>query len=410
MLETTVKRLPLSKSIAARALILSALSGAEVDKNRLPQCHDTEVLLKALPMREGVADIADNGTALRFLTAFYAATPGTDIVLTGSERLCKRPVAPLVDALRSLGAEISYEGAEGHAPLRIKGKHLNGGAVELDGDESSQYASALAMIAPTLPGGLRIGFGAQMPSLPYLKMTLRMLQNRGVEAYIEAYTAVIDAATIQKKPIEDEADWSAAAFWYSIAGVSAGWVTLPDLHRDSLQGDAVLAEIGERFGVVTEFTEQGVELSATPDIFSRLDMNMADWPDLVPALAVTGALTGVPYVFEGVGHLRHKESDRLEALAHNLAQIGIIAEVGRDTFSWNGERVPVFKMPEIDPHGDHRIAMSFAVASLAVPGIILHNPETVEKSYPGFFDDLADAGFVICQEGEPVPEEYIVEE
>lgn len=411
MLEAAPARLPLSKSIAARALILASLSGSDVDPSRLPDCADIRVLKAALDTPDAsCADVADCGTALRFLTAFFASRPGADIVLSGSERLCQRPISPLVDALRALGADIEYVAGEGHAPLRIRGRKLSGGEVHLDASASSQFASALALIAPTMEDGLRINLGGQIPSMPYLKMTLSMLEARGIGAYTEGYAAIIPAGFIKPIVAEAETDWSAASYWYSIAAVSAGWITLPGLRPASLQGDSVLKGIGERFGVITEFTDEGAELSATPDIFSRLYMDLADWPDLLPALAVTGVLTGLPYVFTGVANLRHKESDRLAALAAALDQLGVIVEVGSDIFAWEGDRRPIMSMPEIDPCGDHRIAMAFAVASYAVPGIVICHPEVVEKSYPGFWDDLADAGFAVCGPDDPVPAEFLPEE
>ena len=395
MIEATIERLPLSKSITARALVLAAMSGTEVPGDELPDCADIRVLRYALSAdHPAEVDVADSGTALRFLTAYYAVHPGYELTITGSPRLCQRPIGPLVDALRALGADIEYSGAEGCAPLRIRGERLGGGEVTLDASASSQFASALALAAPAMTAGLRIHLGGQIPSMPYLKMTLQMLESRGIESYLEGYDAVIMPGKVGYGPKgEAEHDWSAAAFWYAIAAVSAGWFTLKGLKAESLQGDSILKDIGERFGVVTEFTDEGAELSATPDIYSRLDMDMSDWPDLVPALAVTGALIGLPYVFSGVGNLRLKECDRLAALQEGLAQLGIVTVIGADTFEWEGERVPIMAMPQIDPHGDHRIAMAFAVASLAIPGIEILHPEVVEKSYPGFFDDLAAAGF-----------------
>lgn len=395
MLETCVSHLPLSKSVAARALILAAMSGTEVSSERLPECVDIKVLKAALDNPAPVADVADSATALRFLTAYYACQRGREVKITGSERLCQRPVAPLVDALRALGADIEYAERDGHAPLIIKGKAIAGGEVTLNATASSQFASALALAAPAMDNGLIIHLGGQIPSMPYLKMTLEMLGARGVEAYTEGYDAVIKPGRLTAVEAEAEPDWSAASYWYAIAAVSAGWVTLPGLSAKSLQGDSILKDIGERFGVLTEFTDEGAELSATPDIYSRLDMDLSDHPDLAPALAVTGALLGIPYVFTGVANLRHKECDRLAALQEGLDQLGVIAEAGADTFAWEGERHPIMTMPEIDPRGDHRIAMAFAVASLALPGIVIKDPGVVDKSYPGFFDDLTAAGFTI---------------
>lgn len=400
IVETTVENLPLSKSVAARALVLQALTpGAPaVSDNLLPACDDIAVLRAALGIRSGEVDIHASGTALRFLTAFYAATDGADVVLTGTARLCERPVAPLVDALRTLGADIDYLDREGYAPLRIRGRRLAGGDVTLDASASSQFASALALVAPTMERALRIAMGGRIPSMPYLSMTLRMLEARGIDARMEAYTAVIPTGTLRPIEPENEPDWTAASYWYEIAAITAGWVTLPGMKDGSLQGDSVLATIGARFGVLTEFTPDGAELSASPDLFSRLDLDMSDYPDLVPALAVTACMVGMPFEFTGVANLRIKECDRLEGLRANLLKLGIIVEVGANTIGWEGERMPIGEMPEIDPQGDHRIAMAFAPVSAFLPGIIIRDPDVVAKSYPRFFDDLQAAGFTVTED------------
>lgn len=405
ILETTVAHLPLSKSISARVLTLGALTpGAETPAPELlADCDDIKVLQKALLCRNGEVTAHDSATALRFLIAFFAVCEGADVTLTGSHRLCARPVGPLVDALRSLGADIEYEGEEGHAPLHIRGRRLNGGDVRLDASASSQFASALSMIGPLLPGGLRIDLGGQIPSLPYLKMTLAMMQSRGIDAHTEGYSVIVPQGTYLPVQAESEPDWSAASYWYAIAAVSAGWVTLPEMKYPGLQGDSILAKIGERIGVLTNFGDEGAELSATPDLYSRLDLYVSDNPDLVPALAVTACLVGMPFRFTGIANLRIKESDRIEALGSNLLKLGFVTETDRESFGWEGERMPVTRMPEIEPHGDHRIAMAFAAAAIFVPGIIILDSEVVSKSYPAFFDDLREAGFTIVDADAPLP-------
>ncbi len=407
ILETTVGNLPLSKSVAARALVFRAMTpeAPEVPAEKLPDCDDIRVLRAALQSLSGEIDVHASGTALRFLTAFYAATDGADVMLTGSARLCRRPVEPLVEALRKLGADITYAGEVGHAPLIIKGKRLDGGEVTLDASASSQYVSALAMVAPAMKNGLRINLGGRIPSMPYLNMTLRMLEARGVDASMEAYTVVVPGGGLRPVEPESEPDWSAASYWYETAAITAGWVTLPGLEPTSLQGDSILAKIGERFGVVTEFTDSGAELSASPDLFSRLDLDMTDYPDLVPALAVTACMVGIPFQFNGVENLRLKESDRLEALRVNLLKLGMPAEIGNGTFGWEGERIPIAEMPRIDSFGDHRIAMAFAPVSVFIPGITICGAETVGKSYPKFFDDLRAAGFTLADASAPASEQ-----
>lgn len=405
ILETTVAHLPLSKSISARVLTLNALtSGAEEPAAELlADCDDIKVLHKALLSRKGEITAHDSATALRFLIAFFAAAEGADVTLTGSHRLCARPVGALVDALRSLGADIEYVGEEGHAPLNIRGRRLSGGDVALDASASSQFASALAMIGPMLPGGLRIDLGGQIPSMPYLKMTLAMMQARGIDARTEGYSVIVPEGKYLPVQPESEPDWSAASYWYAIAAVSAGWVTLPGMKYPGLQGDSILAKLGERIGVVTNFEDEGAELSATPDMYSRLDLDVSDHPDLVPALAVAACMVGMPFRFTGIANLRIKESDRIQALYSNLLKLGFVTETDRDYFGWEGERIPVTQMPEIDPCGDHRIAMAFAAAAIFVPGIIILDSEVVSKSYPAFFDDLREAGFSIIDADAPLP-------
>lgn len=398
--------LPLSKSVAARAMVMAALTpgAAPVAADRLPECTDTAVLATALGVATGTVDVADCGSAARFLTAYYAVTPGADVTLTGSPRLCSRPIAPLVEALRSLGADISYAGTAGYLPLHIRGTALRGGGVKLDARASSQFASALAMIAPQCPGGLRIELGGEIASMPYLRMTMRMLEARGIAVDLAGYTLSVGPGPMAAVPAEAEHDWSAAAFWYSIAAVSAGWVTLKGLSPSHLQGDSILAEIGPRIGVLTEFTDEGAELSATPDIYSRLDMDLADYPDLAPALAVTAYLASMPFRLTGLANLRHKESDRIEALARGLLACGCVAETGADYIGWEGERVPLTELPEIDSCDDHRIAMAFAAASIFIPGTVIRNAAAAAKSYPGFWDDLRAAGFTLSDPSAPLPD------
>lgn len=402
ILTATVTRLPLSKSIAARAMIFGALTGSApaAAADRLPDCDDTRVLAAALAVKTGRVDVAECGTAARFLTAYYACTEGADVTLTGSERLCSRPIAPLVEALRALGADIVFAEHEGHLPLTIRGRHLSGGRVSLDASASSQFASALAMVAPAMEQPLTIDLGGEIASMPYLAMTMQMLRRRGVDTDREGYSIIVANTPLRPVDIESEPDWSAAAFWYEIAAVTAGWVTLPGLSTDSLQGDRVLASIGDRFGVITAPAEdtEGLELSATPDLFSRLDLDMGDYPDLVPPLAVVGCMLNIPFHFTRIGNLRIKESDRIAALQSELRKCGWILTADADSLEWDGSTVPVAEMPVLSPHGDHRLAMAFAAIAVWAPGIVITDVDVVAKSYPGFWDDLRDAGFTLQEQ------------
>ncbi len=396
--------LPLSKSISARALIMRRLAGC-TDAYTVADCDDTRSMAEAMRCTSGEVNIGPAGTAMRFLTAYYAATEGCDITLDGNERMRRRPIRALVDALRELGADIEWAGEEGFAPLHIRGRRLKGGELTMDSSVSSQFVSAILMVAPTMQEPLTLTLDGETVSMPYIKMTVEMMRRAGIDAEINR--DVITVAPGKYRPYDEpvERDWSAAAFWYEIAAITAGWVTLPGLCDKSLQGDAVTAALYPRLGVLTEFEDGAAELSATPDLYSRLDLDMTDTPDLVQAMAVTACAIGVPFRFTGVATLRHKETDRLEALRRELLKIGCVAEIESDNIiSWEGRRVPLTEMPVIDTYGDHRMAMAFAPLSVFVPGIIVRDAEVVGKSYPGFWNDMRQAGFTLTDAAEPLPE------
>lgn len=410
ILEATIS-LPTSKSIALRETALAWLAGDISTTASLRSTNsDADTLYAAL---EGISngsetiDVHDCGAAMRFVTALAAATPNLDITLTGTERLCQRPVKPLVDALRSFGANIEYLGNEGFPPLKILGAKLNGGEVTIDASGSSQYTSALMLAAPLMASPLAINLSGVVQSAPYISMTAALLNKHGVAAEVEPTKVSVPNTPIKATDIDIEPDWSAAAFWYEIAAISAGWVTLNGLREHSIQGDRGVALLFERLGVLTEYTPEGAELSATPDIFSRLDADLTDMPDSVPALAVTAALAGLPFHLTGVGVLKTKESDRLEVLASELAKIGIVTETENygNTLCWDGRRRPIASLPEFDPHGDHRMAMAFAAVAIFIPGIVIKNAEVVAKSYPTFWNDLISAGFTLNDPEDPMPQE-----
>lgn len=401
LLETTVG-LPASKSIAARDIILCYLCGRMALVAPLAQvCGDTRVLYTilstGLPTDGAEVNVGASGTAMRFLTALAAATEGTRCILAGDARMSERPIGPLVDALRALGAHIEYKGAEGFPPIEIRGCKLAGGDVTVDASVSSQFVSALMMAGPLMAAPLTIHFTGNVQSLPYINMTAAMMERYGVKSEVDRDKAEIGAGPYKGAVPVVEADWSAAAFWYEIAALTAGWVTLEHLKEDTLQGDSQAAKLFERLGVLTEFTDAGAELSATPDLWNSLDADMCDMPDAVPALAVTAVMAGIPFRLTGVGALHDKESDRLQALVDELIKVGAVLEIENygNTLVWEGRRVPVRQLPEFDSHGDHRIAMALAPVSVFMPGILVRGAEVVEKSYPGFWANLSKAGFII---------------
>jgi 3-phosphoshikimate 1-carboxyvinyltransferase len=405
IVETEIN-LPLSKSESARRLILDAFAGITDENLVVADCDDTDALRRGLAVRQGEVNIGAAGTAMRFLTAFYAATPGTDVVLDGSERMRHRPIAFLVDALRDYGADIEYVGEQGFAPLHIRGRQLSGGLIDIDGSVSSQFISALLMCAPSMQDRTVIRLVGDVTSLPYLKMTVAMMQRRGIDVDFTGNEICVHPGSygVDREPVSP--DWSAASYWYAVTALTAGWVTLPGLQARSLQGDNAIAKLGEQFGVVTEFTDGGAELSASPEQYSRITLDMSETPDIVQTLVMVAAMLGIPFHFSGVHTLRNKETDRLAALCNEARKYGFVFTVeGDDTIWWEGARCPAARIPVIETYDDHRMAMAFAPTAALSQGIIIRNAEVVSKSYPGYWDDLRTAGFRVIDVKDLQPKE-----
>lgn len=412
MIETTVS-LPLSKSICNRLLIINALNPEAEPLPVRARCDDSDVLAEILAMeipydQHFKVDVHAAGTAFRFLTAFFAAHEGALVEITGTERLRQRPISPLVDALRKLGAEIEYLEKEGFAPLLIRGHRLSGGEIEMNATVSSQFISALLMIAPTMNRPLTIKLDGDPISRPYILMTLGLMEQAGAKTFFER-----DVITIKNEPYTNEVfdiepDWSAASYWYEIAAISAGFVTLPGLPLKSLQGDSATARYFRGLGVRTEESEEvdgALELCADPDVNARLETDLSETPDIAQTLAVTCGTLGINFHLKGLSSLKVKETDRLEALRKEMDKIGIIVEIRNDSeLVWNGERHPIFEMPAFDTYQDHRMAMALAPVSIFIPGLIIRDIEVVSKSYPGFWDDLKNAGFTVTDASVPLPE------
>lgn len=392
--------LPESKSISNRALLISALCGGAPQVLYPAMCDDTAVMIDALARNGGHIDVGAAGTAMRFLTAYFATRQGMTVTLDGVERMRQRPIAGLVDALRSLGAHINYLDQEGFPPLLIKGSAMHGGTVVMDGSVSSQFVSAVMMILPTIGGG-SIHLTGHITSMPYIHMTASVMRDMG--GYVDIDDTVITVG--QGYSGDDcivEADWSAAAPWYALAALMPQSVlTLEGLHPDSIQGDARLVELGGRLGIATRFDTHGATLDTSRFIgcccSCFADMNAT--PDLVPSWTVLLCLLERSFRMTGVSTLRIKESDRLEALRQELLKLGYVLKIeSDDAISWYGERVPItMQPPVISAHGDHRMAMAFAPAAVRFPGLIIDGAETVSKSYPGFWRHLLKCGFTITE-------------
>ena len=471
--------LPASKSISNRALILHALArGAQPPRN-LSRCDDTDVMVRAFnpgcpspercqnpleterpaaqkadetatdgPGTPQIIDIKAAGTAMRFLTAYLSVTPGS-YLLTGTARMQQRPIGILVDALRWLGADIDYAGQEGFPPLLIRGRDPRGGAASatvtttaiasaiatacasttataeagpeaaqsltLPANISSQYISALLMIGPLQPGGLRLTLTGDIISRPYIDLTLNLMRRYGAEAdWTDRNTLTVTSGNYHDAALTVESDWSAASYWYEVLALNAHGlkqhplpigedegpvhpsVELLGLSADSPQGDSRVAELFGRLGVRTAYTDRGVRLSPMGLPVARLIEDLTDTPDLAQTLVVTCCLMGIPFRIGGLKSLRIKETDRIAALQTELHRLGyVVREEQPGLLTWNGERSPLLPDPVVQTYDDHRMAMAFAPACLTGTPIAIDHPEVVTKSYPNFWDHLRLAGFTV---------------
>lgn len=330
---------------------------------------------------------------MRFLTAFMACQRGRCVTLDGNQRMRHRPIAPLVDALRHMGATIDYIDREGFPPLKIEGRKLHGGALALRGDVSSQFTSALLMVAP-VAGGITLTLEGDIVSRPYIDMTLAMMRHHGIEAHFASPTTiVVPAGHYVPAPIIIEGDWSAASYWLALkALLPESRLVLSPLAQDSLQGDRAIVEMMKPLGVECEFAGDASVVLHRASLDSALmqgayERDMAATPDLVPTLAVTLCLLRVPFRLAGVATLRLKESDRLEALRVELAKLGYRLEVGDNTLSYDGSHVPVTGEVALCPHDDHRLAMALSLAATRHK-IVVTSAEVVSKSYPQWWQQL----------------------
>ena len=396
---TSVK-LPASKSISNRALILNALSYSPFEVENLSDCDDTNSMTRVLNSNDRDFDIGAAGTTMRFLTAFLSKVVG-EWTLTGSERMKKRPIKVLVEALNSIGANVEYMENEGFPPLRIKGCALRGGEIALPGDVSSQYISALLMIAPLTEQGLTLRLEGKIISRPYIELTLGLMAQYGVRASWIGNTIKVEPQEYQPVPFKVESDWSAASYWYGMMALTdRAEIELLGLFKKSLQGDSAGARLFAQLGVATTFTDRGVRLRRNGERPVKLVYDFVDQPDMAQTFTVVCALMGIPFRFSGLRSLRIKETDRIAALQQELAKLGyVVRDYDDSILEWNGERREPEANPVIKTYEDHRMAMSFALAALKRPeGIRIAEPGVVSKSYPHFWDDLCEAGFRIGQE------------
>ena len=387
--------LPASKSISNRMLILNALCGGEL--HNIARCDDTDAMRRALATDTTASgtvvtvNIGAAGTAMRFLTAYYATLEGSEVILDGTERMRHRPIALLVDALRRCGADIEYAGEEGFPPLHITGRKLSASHIEIAGNVSSQYISALLMVAP-LMGCREVTLTGEIISLPYITMTLTLMRLMGVDCTMSGATISIPAdAHYVPCNFTVENDWSAASYWLELQSLlPESRIALKGLHTESAQGDSAVAGIFSRMG------------GTAPII-----LDLKETPDLAQTIVVTACLLGCHFHITGLRTLRIKETDRIDALCTQLRRLGYVITAGDDfSLSWNGERCAPEPEPHISTFDDHRMAMAFAPAAVLFPGIVIDDVEVVSKSYPDFWRHLEAAGFTLtpCERRKEAPE------
>lgn len=376
--------------------------------DNLSDCDDTSVIIRALRDNPHDIDIMAAGTAMRFMTALLAVKDGEEHLLTGTERMRQRPIGVLVDALRHLGADIRYAENDGYPPLMINGRKLEGGQLEVAGDISSQFISALLMIGPALSNGLTLRLKGEIISRPYIDLTLWMMREFGADADWSDFETI----SVAPKPYIErhyyiENDWSAASYWYEMLALAGGnddELRLEGLMDGSKQGDSSVRYLFSLLGVKTVFdtTQEGVPTTVTlrrnGHHVPRLEYDFSNTPDLTQTFVVCCSLMGVPFHFKGLSTLKIKETDRIEALKREMRKLGyVIKDMNNSELLWDGERCEPDYSEGIDTYQDHRMAMAFAPAALCFDGLKINNPNVVTKSYPLYWDHLKEAGFGIIE-------------
>lgn len=378
-----------SKSESNRLLILQQLYPNLAIEN-LSNSDDSRVMEKALGSTDNIVNIGHAGTAMRFLTAYFAASPGREVILTGSGRMKDRPIQILVEALKSLGADVAYMEKEGFPPLKIKGRELAKSNLEINGNVSSQYISALLLIGGRLKNGLQLRFKGTVTSVPYIKMTLSLLSELGIENNWDGDTITVKPTpTVPEKVVTVESDWSSASYYFSYAALAKGSeITLSSYKKKSLQGDAVLVDIYKKLGIQTTFSAGKIHLKQTPiatDFVLKIDLKSA--PDIAQTIVVTCFGMGVSCDLSGLHTLKIKETDRLVALKTEIEKLGGTVHITNDSLKLE-KSATILSDIAIDTYQDHRMAMAFAPLATKV-AIRINKAEVVSKSYPTFWEDYA---------------------
>lgn len=410
MIEGKVE-LPVSKSVANRRLIIDAISDSPFPELVPDLCgKDICILYDALKdSSASYVNVGLAGTAMRFLTAYYASCPGRQVVLDGNDRMRQRPIGPLVEALQALGADIEYAGEVGYPPLRIRGCQLRGGKISIDATVSSQYISALMMVGPYMTEGLDLNLEGVVSSEPYICLTVDMMARRGADVEYdrgEHRIKVHHGIYLPDSSQTIERDWSALSFWAELVAITAGWISVEGLDPNSAQADRLVLDLFGELGCGEAESDEDdednvqnedvISLCGSPELTPRLVYDFRANPDLAQPAIVACCMIGVPFRASGLHSLVIKETDRITALMKELRKVGFILErEDYDVLKWDGLRVPVADLPQFDSHGDHRMAMSLAAVAAFVPGVTIDGAECIDKSYPGFWDQFASLGFTV---------------
>ena len=382
-----------SKSETNRLLLLQALF-PNITLANTSNSDDSEVMQKALKGNDAIVDIHHAGTAMRFLTAYFAVNEGREVVLTGSQRMQERPIKVLVEALAQLGAVITYEKEEGYPPIRIKGQKITASKVDIPANVSSQYISALSLVASKLENGIEINLVGEITSVPYIKMTLALLNDLDIKTSFEGNTIkVFPKAEVAPKEMVVESDWSSASYFFSLVALAeTASISISSYKENSLQGDSALVEIYQKMGVVSQFENNTLTLTKAPNFKPEtVNFDLNNTPDIAQTIVVTCLGLGIGCHLTGLHTLKIKETDRLEALRIELTKLGADISVTNDSLTLVASQTINHNI-KIGTYNDHRMAMAFAPLALKVP-IIIENAEVVSKSYPDFWEDMKKLGF-----------------
>lgn len=383
--------LPLSKSIANRLIIIQQLSLDGIQEMEWPDSEDSQIMLNAIKQKQGVINIGHAGTAMRFLTAFFACQPGIELELTGSERMQERPISLLVNALKKLGAQIEYLKNEGFPPLYIKGKRIKGGSIEIDANLSSQYISALMLSAVQMDQGLIINLKKNLVSRPYLDMTAALMKKHGAKLEMTDHQIAIQSGNYKIADKTIESDWSAAAFWFSYGVLSKRKILLQNLEQKSIQGDAWVANWFTQQGLKVDFDTSGCYIDSENFELgdAQIEIDLLNNPDLAPMFTMLFAALKKKFSITGLQTLPIKESNRIAALIAELSKFNIeFNPYQHDRIEGNANEANFLKETEMNTYDDHRMAMAFASLAFVCSSLSINNPEVVTKSYPQFWTEF----------------------